>query len=456
MSNGFAWPKRLAALLLIALLGTLAVACGSDDDGDKGSDGEKASKQKKSADERNRDSGSATTGETAPGTGSAVTAGSDPVGGGRVFAANSPWNTKVDGLPVARDSARMLSLAMQRRAVREVAGQQGVKTIVRRVTEGLFINTEAWAPLIVQAGGEGSETTRFVCRQSKCGSADPKVPANIAIPADTTPDPRYDGWLSVIDREKGLGYDFWRARRQTDDSISYQYAKAWTLDGPGFSKPVEVDPERAVGARGSGLPLFAGVISPAEATGGRINHALAISVPGLARRNFVQPASATDGVGSPHSLPAGARIRLRANVTAESRDRYLSGDRDLDGDGLPDRDLERDLDGDGVPDRDRRDRGEVLRGDRKISAESILVALREYGAIVVDRSVVPTLYAPKGTSRRVIRGNELSWLSLDDFEVIELPQIYKDPPLSKVDLEGPETGDDSAAVQSGGETGEGQ
>ncbi len=454
MTNDFAWPKRLAALLLIALLGTLAVACGSDDSGDKGSsDQEKAAKQKKDAQQKKADTGSATTGETAPGTGTAVTAGTDPVGNGRFFAANSPWNTKVDGLPVARDSARMLDLAMQRRAVREVAGRQGVETIVRRVTEGLFINTNAWAPLIVEAGGDGAEMTRFVCRQSKCGSADPKVPSSVAIPPDTTPDPRYDGWLSVIDRSKGLGYDFWRARRQTDDSISYQYAKAWTLDGPGFSKPVEVDPERAVGARGSGLPLFAGVISPAEATGGRINHALAISVPGLARRNFVQPASVTDGVGSPSSLPAGARIRLRANVTAESRNRNLPGDRDLDGDGQPDG-IGRDLDGDGRP--DRVDDSE-LRGDRKISAESILVALREYGAIVVDRSVVPTLYAPKGTSRRVIRGSELSWLSLDDFEVIELPQIYKDPPLSKVNLEGPETGEsDSSAAQSGGKAGEGQ
>lgn len=417
MSNGFTWSKRLIALLLVVLLGSLAAACGSDDadEPEKSGDAKPAKGEK-----QNRDTGSKTTGATEPGTGADVTTSSDPVGGGRFFAANSPWNTKVDGLPVARDSARMLDLAMQRRAVREVPGEQGVETIVRRVNEGLFINTEAWAPLIVEAGGDGAETTRFICRQSKCGSGEPRVPENIAIPANTTPDPRYDGWLSVIDRDKGLGYDFWRARRQTDNSISYQYAKAWTLDGPGFSKPVSEDPDRAVGARGSGLPLFAGVISPAEATQGRIDHALAISVPGLARRNFVQPASVTDGVGSPKALPAGARIRLRSNVTAESRDRNL-------------------------------------KGDRKASAESILIALREYGAIVVDRSVVPTLYAPKGTSHKLIRGSELSWLSLDDFEVIQLPRIYKDPPLSQVNLEGPETGEDSSrAGQSGSEAGDSQ
>ena len=61
------------------------------------------------------------------------------------------------------------------------------------------------------------------------------MPRTLATPAATKPDPRYDGWLSVIDREKGVAYDFWRARRQSDDTISYQFAKTWKLDGPGFS-----------------------------------------------------------------------------------------------------------------------------------------------------------------------------------------------------------------------------
>ena len=254
-------------------------------------------------------------------------------------------------------------------------------------------------------------------RGRRSGSPDPKVPSTLTIPANTTPDPRYDGWLSVIDRENGMGYDFWRARREGDGTISYQFGKAWTLDGPGFSKPVGIDPERAVGARGSGLPLFAGVIGPVELEQGQINHALAISVPGIARRNFVQPASVTDGVGNRRSLPAGARLRLRADVTVNER--ALRS----------------------------------LRGQRRRSADAILTALRTYGAIVVDRAAVPSLYAPLGTSPKILRGSELSWLRLDDFEVIALPQIYKDPPLSKVGLEGPQTGGVNEQVQSGSAAG---
>lgn len=402
-----------------ALLGLLVTACGSNDDaGNNSKNSSQSATGATGATGETSDAANATTGQTQPGTGSAVTAGTDPVASGRLFSADSPWNTTAEGLPVASDSDRMLELATERRAVQEVPGKEGVSVLTREVVkEGLFMNTEAWAPLIVAANTQDSVSTKFVCRQSKCSSADPKVPSTLSIPANTTPDPRYDGWLSVIDRENGMGYDFWRARREGDGTISYQFGKAWTLDGPGFSKPVSIDPERAVGARGSGLPLFAGVIGPQELESGEINHALAISVPGLARRNFVQPASVTDGVGRSKSLPAGARIRLRADVSINQKDLR------------------------------------VLKGQRRRSADAVLTALRTYGAIVVDRSAVPTLYAPLGTSPKILRGSELSWLKLSDFEVISLPQIYKDPPLSEVALEGPESGGVNSQVQSGSAAG---
>jgi hypothetical protein len=367
------------------------------------------------------------TGATVPFTGASGTDSTTAVSGSlsnsavdsiRYFAAESPWNTEVAGLPVADNSTRMLKLGLQRIGVREVPGQQGLETFVRPRTPRLFINTEAWAPLVVQTGGEGSETTQMVCRQSDCGSNDPPVPKELALPPGTTPDPRYDGWLSAIDLENGVGYDFWRARRQSDGTISFQYSKAWTLDGPGFSKPVADDPLRAPGARGSGLPLFAGLISPGELQAGRIDHALAVSLPGIARRNFVQPASVTNGIGASQSLPAGARIRLRSDVGIRNSPRKF-------------------------------------RGERRRSVETILAALRQYGAIVVDRSAVPTLYAARGTPRRLVRGNELDWLTLDDFQVLQLPQVYQDPPLARVALEGPDAAAEGS-VQSGQAAGSGQ
>jgi hypothetical protein len=311
---------------------------------------------------------------------------------GTFFAADSPWNTSIAALPAAPESEQMLKLARKRRAVIELPGEAGVGTVERTVKKGFQINAERWAPLVVEAGGTNVVNTKMVCRQRECGSQPERVPPTLALPPETRPDPRYDGWLSVIDRANGIGYDFWRARRQSDDTISYQYAKTWALDGPGFSRPVSEDPLRAAGARGSGLPLFAGVIGPAELRAGEINHALALSVPGLARRSYVQPASVTDGVGPTDSLPAGARIRLRDSALLSSKPE----------------------------------------GEMRPSAEAILVALRSYGAIVVDRAAVPTLYAAQGTPPNLLREDELDWLQLEDFEVVALPQIRQDPPLGQV------------------------
>jgi hypothetical protein len=312
------------------------------------------------------------------------------------FSAESPWNTPIESLPKAPDSAKLLKLARRRQAVVELPDNKGFRNVERISKQGISVNAERWAPLVVEAGGDGSVSTRMICRQTQCGPRSEPVPARLMIPSGTTPNPAYDGWLSVIDRAKGVGYDFWRARREDDGSISYQFAKTWKLEGPGFSKPVSEDAVRAPGARGSGLPLFAGVIGPAELKAGEINHALAISVPGLARGVYVQPASVTDGVGSPKSLPAGARLRLKDSALMAQP------------------------------------KGKNVRP----SVEAILVALRKYGAIVVDRASVPTLYAAAGTPPSLLKENELHWLKLKDFEVISLPQLMKDPPQNQVAEEG--------------------
>jgi hypothetical protein len=219
----------------------------------------------------------------------------------------------------------------------------------------------------------------------------------------------------VLDIGAGVGYDLWRGRRD-DDVISYQFIKRWPLDGPGFSRPVAEDPVRAVGARGSGLPLFAGLIQPEELLSGSVNHALAISVPGPASRRYVQPASVTNGINVVDSLPEGARIRLR----------------------------------------DDADFGRLPRGANSRTRDILLETLRTYGAIVVDRAEVPTLYARRNAdygnpdtslaateadelglkpNRRrgreetpLLRGDELEGIELSDFEVVQLGPLLDDPP----------------------------
>ena len=278
-----------------------------------------------------------------------------------LFNALSPWNTQAAALPADPGSGAMLALA--------VGGGHDA---------GIYINSTSWTPAI--ATDEGGVPTKLFCRQVLCGPAAAGL-SRAMIPPGINPDPRYDGWLTVIERGAGVAYDFWRARRQADGSISYQYVKRWNLNGPGFSRPSSVNAQNAVAARGSGLPLFAGVILPGELRAGAIDHALAISIPDAAGADYVPPASTTDGAGPADSLPEGARIRLHAGV-------HL---------------------------------GRLPGGESRGNANIVLTALRRYGAIVVDRSRVPTLYAQKDAVGGLLVGNELQSLRLSDFEVVRLP-----------------------------------
>ncbi|HUY59062.1 MAG TPA: hypothetical protein VMV16_05085 [Solirubrobacteraceae bacterium] len=329
----------------------------------------------------------------------------------RPFAAGSPWNTRVDQLPADPSSSRLISLAQQRQDV-EYTGSLTPHVVTRTITAGLFINTTRWTDTIVEAG-EGVPTS-VICRQQMTYCGEGAGVSTLNIPVGVSPKPQFDGWFTVLDRSADTAYDLWRARRGANGRvISYQYMRKWSLTGPGYSPP------GVASARGSGLPLFAGVITPQDIQAGTIEHALAISLPGPARGTYVQPASTTDGVGAQASLPEGARIRLRADVRL----------------------------------------GRISTGTDARAARAIVRALKLYGAIVVDRARVPTLYAQlnsdwqsplkngagkliygdgrelpaalqgiEGQGVPLLRGNEVQSLHLRDFEVVSLPPRLSYPP----------------------------
>jgi hypothetical protein len=445
---------RAAALLAVCALAVVLTGCGS-------------SKKQQPAGTSTTTTTTRATGTSQSSVSSATQSSSDAaLLALRPFSAASPWNTPVAGSPVDPGSSRYVSQLVTQRIGTVEIGNRNVQQQVTTESGALYINTFKWAPPIVDV--RGGRPTHFVCRQlpGNCGDA----VSTLNVPTDVSPLPQYDGWFTVTDRSRGIAYDFWRARRSRDGgTISYQIARRWDLNGPGFLKPTEVS------GRGSGLPLFAGVIVPQEIQAGQINHALAISLPGPARRNYVQPASRTDGIGALGSLPEGAHIRLRASF-------HLT---------------------------------KVPNGANPRAAAAIVSALKRYGAIVVDRARVPTLYAqqnfnwatpadgsaaadgastaaissgtaaagttttnttttdaggatttdatvapdassPTGLSasavtainapslavaRRdvphpipLLQGNELQGITIADFEVVQLPAILQDPPLDVIQV----------------------
>ncbi|MDT7753849.1 MAG: hypothetical protein QOD96_7511 [Pseudonocardiales bacterium] len=326
-------------------------------------------------------------GATATTAASGATAPADQATLARPFSTGSPWNTPVGGRPTDSRSDAWIASASRRVAVVAAADEQSVDTTERQAHDlRLYVNTCAWTPVIV--GEDGGEPVRFVCRQRDCGEVAKQV-RTLRVPQGQQPFPEFDGWYSVIDQSAKVGYDMWRARR-VGDVISYQFIKRWRLDGPGFSAPATEAPAGAGGARGSGLPLFAGVIQPDELRRGRIEHALAISVPGPAQRIFTQPASVTNGINVIGSLPEGARLRLKSGVA------------------LP----------------------RLPGGANRRSAEAIVTALRTYGAIVVDRSITPTLYARRSSGYgSLLLGNEVQGIRMSDLEVVQSGELLRFPPL---------------------------
>lgn len=456
-------PRLLVGLLL--LVGTVA-GCGGDDEKKRKKGSTETSTTRTIAEEQQTTLGGAQpsfteTTAVAPSPGIGTTGSSGIV---RPFAINSPWNTEIQSADVDPDSDAMMLAARERVGATDVGtggSTASDETRERTLDDPLFINLNRWTTPVVDET-EGVSTPVF-CRQPPLPPRDEAVQSipderalcgdgwrvsSLLIPPDESPHPEYDGWFTVLNRREGLAYDLWRARRAADGgSLSYQFMRIWDLNGPGFLAP------NRVSARGSGLPLFAGLILPEEIEAGRIDHALAISVPAPAQRVYVQPASSTDGIGRTDSLPEGARIRLKRNVTLRSIQRRFVDAR-CNGPLFGLRDGSR---------RRRCQRFEFADGVNQKAAAAIITALHRYGAIVVDRSRVPTLYGkfnadwnkplrgedgqlldsrgnpfPRGVRRTVtplLRGNELQGIRLSDFEVTRVGQLFRFPDLSAVTVE---------------------
>ena len=171
-------------------------------------------------------------------------------------------------------------------------------------------------------------------------------------------------------------------------------------------------------------------------------------MPAPAQRNYVQPASSTDGNGRIDSLPEGARIRLKTGVTLRSIQRRAADPRCANPlYGLRDNTRRKLCVRYGFP-------GQT----NQVAAAAIITALHRYGAIVVDRARVPTLYGKfnadwgkalrsddgalldslgypfrrgvRRTPTPLLRGNELQGIRLSDFEVVKLGPLLKFPSRS--------------------------
>ncbi|MGH2786087.1 MAG: hypothetical protein ACRDJ1_12560 [Actinomycetota bacterium] len=214
---------------------------------------------------------------------------------GKLYAANSFWNTKIPSSPALDpNSAAIVQASL-------VAFQDNAN----------FANTDAWGIAIVKAGS-GSKTYAIGCTHFDCDKA-----VSFRIPAGAKPTTGSDAHLVVIDGTKEL--DMWRAQynpatdKWTAGSRYVTNAYGWgAICGLG---------QHCNGAVAAGFAAFGGIPRPEDFDGSVIPHALTITSPFI-RDDFIAcPATHTDGdEASASAIPQGARIQLDPsfNVSAQS------------------------------------------------------------------------------------------------------------------------------------------
>jgi hypothetical protein len=260
---------------------------------------------------------------------------------GPLFAPSSPFNVRLASTPrLDPSSATKISALMSAIA-----------------SYGVSLNIQSYSPAIyVGSASDPQYTVKFTKSwgSSTVNGAKVRVPSALRPPSDS------DGHVTII--WNGYAYSLYQTKAPSSGVISASWGGRAKLDGDGNTEA------GAVGGRGSGISQIAGVITPQDVRSGVIRHALAISYRGsLVSRSYVRPAVKSDGSASgSQTVKMGQRLRL--NITDAEINAIKSTD-----------------------------------AQKTAIAKMIATAMRDYGAIVVDRT---------SSAFAVFLANPLSYTSL--------------------------------------------
>jgi hypothetical protein len=135
----------------------------------------------------------------------------------------------------------------------------------------------------------------------------------VPLPADARPAAGLDKHLTVWQPSTDALWEFFRLRRERDGwHAGWGGAIRHVSQSPGyFTADAWPGARWYWGATATSLPAIAGTMTIRELQQGRIDHALAISVPNARSGIFAHPARRTDGtLRDPDAIPEGARFRL--------------------------------------------------------------------------------------------------------------------------------------------------
>ncbi len=211
-----------------------------------------------------------------------------------VFPAASPWNQRVDRLPVARDSARMIASIGLDRPVHPDFGS------------GLYAGEPIGIPYAIVS----SRTRRVPVSFDYASESDGHLyPLPRGVPIEGGYRSSGDRHVIVVNRDTCLDYELYAAYPLSGGT-------PWHA-GSGAIFNLRSDRLRPAGwtsADAAGLPILPGLARYDEVAHGAINHALRFTAPET-RMAYVYPARHyASSSRNPALPPMGLRVRLAAGV----------------------------------------------------------------------------------------------------------------------------------------------
>jgi hypothetical protein len=209
-----------------------------------------------------------------------------------IFPADNPWNQRVDRLPVAKNSARLIASIGLDNPVHPDFG-----TTYNGAPNGI--------PYVVVSNKTPRVPVSFQYVSESDGHRYP-LPAN--VPIEGGRNSSGDRHVIVVNRDTCTDYELYAAYPRAG-------GKRWSA-GSGAIFNLRSDHLRPVGwtsADAAGLPIFPGLARYDEVARGVIDHALRFTAPCTAKA-FVYPARHEASTCSGFYPPMGLRVRLKVSV----------------------------------------------------------------------------------------------------------------------------------------------
>jgi hypothetical protein len=210
-----------------------------------------------------------------------------------IFPADNPWNQRVDRLPVAKNSAKLIAAI-------------GLGDPVHPDFGTVFDGAPNGIPFEVVTNRTPRVPVSFTFASESDGRRYP-LPRN--VPIEGGPHSTGDRHVIVVNRDTCTDYELFAAR-------PHNGGRQWSAgSGAIFNlRSNHLRPAGFTSADAAGLPILPGLARYDEVARGVIDHALRFTAPCTARA-FVYPARHAASTCTGHNLPPmGLRVRLRSNV----------------------------------------------------------------------------------------------------------------------------------------------